>query len=137
MNNKSMFSKRHYEVIAQTIKESEQENESKTQLIERIATLFRQDNSRFSTTRFFNAIYLHYHSMNGLHGCMPDSNTMYEFKQSALEDMRDNVKIARENGDKYTGSMKNMGYEQIDGNYYFSVEECKEIECLHNKENDV
>lgn len=130
------FQARHYNAIAQTIKESEQENESKTQLIERIATLFRQDNSRFDTSRFFDAIYLHYHSMNGIHGCLPDNNTMYEFKQSALEDMRDNVKLSRENGFKYAGSMKQSRYEEINGNYYYSVEECREHECLHNKENE-
>jgi hypothetical protein len=48
-----MFTKRHFQAIADTIKNSD--TESKAQLAQDLAELFQEDNPRFDSAKFFRA----------------------------------------------------------------------------------
>lgn len=48
-----MFTKRHFEAIAKLIKQSDAD--SKTVIAQDMAKLFKEDNPRFNTDRFYKA----------------------------------------------------------------------------------
>lgn len=79
----------------------------------------------------------HYHVMNGIHGCLPDYNEVYETISDARNGLKENVSMARENGDRLKGNLKNGYFEVITSktsNYYYDIEECKQKECLEEIE---
>lgn len=71
----------------------------------------------------------HYHVINGLCGCIPDNNSIYGNKKDAVGGLSEVIKLLKQDGDKYDGTLKGGYYQQKDGNYYCELVACSEPEC--------
>jgi len=80
----------------------------------------------------------HYHVLGGIHGCMPDVNDIYHTKMEAREGLKWHIENAREDGYKYSGTLRDGYFEEEESevrqwpNNYFEIVTCFEEDCLQD-----
>ena len=76
----------------------------------------------------------HYHLISGFHGCLSESNTVYETKKEAREALKDTIRDLRDSGNTFSGNLKALYFEAIKKadflGDYVDIEECQEEDCL-------
>jgi hypothetical protein len=77
----------------------------------------------------------HYHVMNGIHGCMPDTNYVASTLVDARGMLKETVSNLRESGLTFNGNLKAGYFDSIKENYYADIEKCTQVECLQATED--
>jgi len=81
----------------------------------------------------------HYHVLGGLHGYMPDVNSVYLLKSDARQGLlfwkKDEIEMSYQVEDRsdfsISGNLKIGYYEVVNGgNEYYQITECSESDCL-------
>jgi len=72
----------------------------------------------------------HYHIMNGMHGCMPDTNYVATTLVDARGMLKETVSHLRDGGLTFNGNLKAGYFDSIKENYYAEIADCIMVECL-------
>ena len=74
----------------------------------------------------------HYHVLNGISGCLPDANTVYQTKQEAKEGLKWTVSELRDI-EPYYGNIKQGFFYSKSGYYYAEISDpCYESQCMED-----